>query len=136
PARHVVEGRSLLTLTRPGGDDAWRDAVFSELDYAYRQARLILGRPADRCRAWMVRTARWKYVHWQDLPPQLFDLAADPAEFFDLGRDPGHESVRAELRQRLLDWFTGLKRRTTQTLDDVAAGTHRYKQAGVFYGEW
>ena len=71
----------------------------------------------------MVRTARWKYVHWQDLPPQLFDLAADPAEFFDLGRDPGHESVRAELRQRLLDWFTGLKRRTTQTLDDVAAGT-------------
>jgi arylsulfatase A-like enzyme len=136
PARHVVEGRSLLTLTRPGDNGAWREAVFSELDYAYRQARLILGRPADRCRAWMVRTARWKYVHWQDLPPQLFDLAADPAEFFDLGRDPGHGSVRADLRQRLLDWFTGLKRRTTQTLDDVAAGTHRYKQAGVFYGEW
>lgn len=137
PARHVVEGRSLLALTRARqSEGAWRDAVFSELDYAYRQARLILDRPVDRCRAWMVRTARWKYVHWQDLPPQLFDLQADPEEFFDMGRDPGHEAVRDTLRKRLLDWFAGLKRRSTVTVDDVAAGTHRYKQAGVFYGEW
>lgn len=137
PARHLIEGHSLLPIARAGAaPDSWREAVFSELDYSYRQARLLLDRPPDRCRAWMVRSADWKYVHWQDYPPQLFDLANDPAEFIDLGRDPGFDRVRAEMRERLLAWSLGLKRRTTQTLDDVVSGTHRYKQAGVFYGEW
>jgi arylsulfatase A-like enzyme len=135
-ATERVEGRSLLPLLRGGDVSGWRDVVFSELDYAYREARRILGRAPGACRAWMVRTGRWKYVHWQDLPAQLFDLAADPDEFDDLGRDPAYESVRRELRERLLAWFMALKRRVTVTDDQVAAGTAAHKQAGVFFGQW
>ncbi|HVL74703.1 MAG TPA: alkaline phosphatase family protein [Noviherbaspirillum sp.] len=135
---HRVEGRSLLALTRASdvAGAAWRDAVFSELDYSYRLARRLLGRDVDECRAWMVRTQNWKYVHWQGYAPQLFDLRTDPDEFRDLGTSAEHASVRAEMHQRLFDWFCKLKRRTTVTHEEVERGTNRYKEAGVFYGVW
>jgi arylsulfatase A-like enzyme len=131
-----IEGRSLLPLLRGGRAEGWRDAVFSELDYGYREARSILGRAPGACRAWMVRTEHWKYVHWQDFRPQLFDLAADPDEFDDRGEDPALEDIRREMRERLLAWFMGLKRRVTVTDAQVEAGTAAHRSAGVFFGQW
>ena len=102
-----------------------------------RGARRRLGHPSGQHHAWMVRTARWKYVHWTSgYRPQLFDLEADPGEFHDLGADAAHESTREAMRERLLGWFTGLKRRTTITWEEAEARTDNYKRAGVFYGEW
>lgn len=136
PAAHLVEGRSLLPLTR-GAAGAWRDAVFSELDWTFRGARRRLGLATGQHHAWMVRTERWKYVHWTDgIRPQLYDLAADPQEFFDLGADPALEAVREAMRDRLLGWFTGLKRRTTITWAEAEQRTDSHKRAGVFLGEW
>ncbi len=135
-ADHLVEGRSLLALTR-GGAAVWRDAVFSELDWTFRGARRRLGLGTGNHHAWMVRTDRWKYVHWTDgFRPMLFDLVADPQEFRDLGADPSLEGVREAMRERLLAWFTGLKRRTTLTWAEAEFRTDRHKAAGVFYGEW
>jgi arylsulfatase A-like enzyme len=135
--RHRLEGRSLLTLTRNAAAPVeWRDAVFSELDYGFRQARRDLGRAPDACRAWMVRTEQWKYVEWQDMRPQLFDLAADPSEFNDLGADPAFATVRQEMRDRLLHWLSHGKRRTTVTLAEVEASTATHEKAGVFFGKW
>ena len=111
--------------------------MFSELDWTFRGARRRLGLKTGQHHAWMVRTDRWKYVHWTDgLRPMLFDLAADPAEFHDLGADPSLEGVREAMRDRLLAWFTGLKRRTTLTWAEAELRTDRHKAAGVFYGEW
>ncbi len=135
-ARERIEGVSLLALTRSEAPLEWRDCVVSELDYSYRDARRILGRTPDQCRAWMVRSERWKYVHWQDFRPQLFDLAADPDEFDDLGADASHEAVRTEMRERLLQWFTRLKRRVTVDDRSVEAATAAHKRAGVFFGQW
>ena len=135
-ASERVEGRSLLPLLRGVDVAGWRDAVFSELDYGYREARRLLDRAPGACRAWMVRTDRWKYVHWQDFRPQLFDLAADPDEFDDLGDDIPREAVRREMRERLLAWFMRLRRRVTVTDDQVEAGTAAHKRAGVFFGQW
>jgi arylsulfatase A-like enzyme len=137
PASHVVEGRSLLPLTRGGDSPGWRDAVVSELDWTFRGARRRLGHPTGQHYAWMLRTDRWKYVHWTSgHRPQLFDLAADPEEFHDLGADAAHAPVREALRGRLLAWFTGLKRRTTITWAEAELRTDSYKRAGVFLGEW
>ncbi len=145
PAEHLIEGRSLLALTRgatpawraDASAPAWRDAVFSELDWTFRGARRRLGLGTGNHHAWMVRTDRWKYVHWTDgFRPMLFDLAADPQEFHDLGADPSLHGVREALRARLLAWFTGLKRRTTLTWAEAEFRTDRHKAAGVFYGEW
>src|SRR3546814_11428555 len=71
-----------------------------------------------------------------DEAEQLYDLHADPDQFQDLGQVPAYASTRAECRQRLLDWFAGLKRRTTVTCEDVEKGTNAYKKAGVFVGQW
>jgi arylsulfatase A-like enzyme len=134
--RERIEGHSLLPLTRGASVSQWRDCVFSELDYGYREARLTLGRMPDECRAWMVRTDRWKYVFWQGFRPQLFDLDADPDEYCDLGRDSGYEGVRREMHERLFAWFTRLKRRVTVTNEEVGAGTAAHKRAGVLFGQW
>jgi choline-sulfatase len=58
---------------------------------------------SSRSGEYMVRHGRWKYVYYVHYPdrPQLFDLAADPAELRDLGTDPAHAGVRAECEQRL-----------------------------------
>src|SRR5690606_14157313 len=132
---HRVEGRQLQPLVH-GEPVAWRDCVFSELDYSYREARLILGKSTSECRAWSVRTERWRYVYWSTERPQLFDLQKDPDEFNDLGDHPEYEAIRSQMKQRLLDWFASLKRRTTVTEEEVDTQTNQYKQAGVFYGQW
>jgi arylsulfatase A-like enzyme len=136
PAEHLVEGRSLLPLTR-GREIEWRDAAFSELDWTFRGARRRLGLPTGHHHAWMVRTAQWKYVHWTGgLRPMLFDLTADPDELQDLGDDPALATVRRMMRDRLLAWFSGLKRRTTLTWAEAELRTDSYKRSGVFFGEW
>lgn len=43
----------------------------------------------------MIRNARYKYVHYVGYPPQLFDLLADPDETRDLAGDPAHAGVLA-----------------------------------------
>ncbi len=137
PARHVVEGRSLLPLARGEAVEDWREAAFSELDWTFRGARRRLGHPTGQHMAWMVRTARWKYVHWTGgYRPQLFDLQQDPQEFHDLGADGTLVGVRDAMRHRLLGWFTRLKSRTTITWEEAEQRTDSHKKAGVFLGEW
>lgn len=132
---HRIEGRTLLPLLH-NKDTEWRNTVYSELDYSYRRARLITGKSPLNARAWALRTERWYYVYWMDEPEQLYDLAADPDQFNDLGQDASHQAIRAGFREQLLQWFSGLKRRTTVSLDAVDKATDAYKQAGVFYGQW
>jgi arylsulfatase A-like enzyme len=131
-----VEGASLVPLLHGQPAPGWRDAVYSELDYAYRQARLTLGRAPDRCRAFSLRDARWRYVYWLDLPEQLYDLEADPAELHDLGREAGTAAVREQFRARLLAFLAARRHRSTVSHAQVEAGTAGHKRAGVFFGQW
>ena len=136
PAPHVVEGRSLAPLLDGRGAVRWREAVFSELDYSFRSARHRLGRTVDECRAWMVRGERWKYVYWQGLRPQLFDLQTDPDELVDLGDAPGYEVVRADMKERLFDWLLRRKTRTTVDHATVERRTEDWRGNGLFIGVW
>ncbi len=135
---HRLEGRELQTLLHGGGDGAaaWRDCVFSELDYSFRQARVLCGKTPQNARAWSVRTDRWRYVYWLDEPEQLFDLQADPGEFQDLGRSSAHAGARQALRQRLLEWMLRTKRRTTISDEAIEKSTNAHKRAGIFFGQW
>ncbi|MBX9702278.1 MAG: sulfatase, partial [Acetobacteraceae bacterium] len=49
----------------------------------------------------MLRSPRYKYVHYVGAPPQLFDLETDPEELTDLGRDNAHAPVRAEFERAM-----------------------------------
>ncbi len=51
--------------------------------------------------AYMIRHGKYKYIHYAGLPPMLFDLAADPHERNDLGRDPGSAAVISECEAAL-----------------------------------
>jgi choline-sulfatase len=51
--------------------------------------------------SYMIRNGRYKYIHYVGLPPMLFDLASDPHERRDLGRDPAYRRTVEEC-ERLL----------------------------------
>jgi arylsulfatase A-like enzyme len=131
---HRLEGRSLLPLLS-GQAIPWREAVFSEADYAYRAARWSLGRGPSECRGTMVRTERWKYVDWEGFRPQLFDLREDPDEFHDLGTDPP-AAVEREMRERLLQWSLRRRNRTTASDAEVEEKTEAVKRHGIHIGVW
>jgi N-acetylglucosamine-6-sulfatase len=89
-------GASLLPLFRDG-TAPWRDRLL----YEYFQERnrgpgvpTILG----------VRTARWKYVHYPELPDdidELYDLENDPHELRNLIAEPDYAATLGELQSAL-----------------------------------
>ncbi len=110
--------------------------MFSETDYAFRAARKTLKVEADQALAWMMRTARWKYIFYQGFPPQLFDLEADPDEQHDLGRSADHADIRAELHERLFNWQRQRRSRRTISDEAVAQLTDTSKSRGYLIGQW
>ena len=53
--------------------------------------------------AFMLRQGNWKYVHYVGLPPELFDLEADPEEMKNLGEDPAQAERIAAFERALRD---------------------------------
>jgi arylsulfatase A-like enzyme len=133
---HVFEGRSLLGLIRGGAPAVGRESVVSELDYSYRRARIDLDVEPARARAYMLRTARWKYVLYEGFGPQLFDLADDPHEFDDRGGDPALAAVRQELHERLFEWARSRKSRITVSDDEIRRRADTHRSRGIYIGEW
>ena len=78
------------SLYRMAAGDAPARTVLSE----YHAAGSITG-------MFMIRDGRWKYVHYVDHPPQLFDLEADPHETTDLGTSAAHRDVIARCEAKL-----------------------------------
>ncbi len=93
-----ADGRSLLPLARDPAAE-WEDRVFSE--YCVDEGEPYSGGRAAQQR--MVRHGRWKYVHYEGMPPQLFDMQADPDELHDCAGDPALSGVEAPLREAALD---------------------------------
>lgn len=134
---HRLEGRSLLPLLRPSKTEvAWREAAFSELDYAFRPARWEVGLAPSQSRAFMVRTASWKYIYYEHFRPQLFNLKDDPNELNDLGESPDHERVRTELHERLFAWLRTRRTRVTLSDETVSQRTDGASRRGIMIGVW
>ena len=133
---HVLEGRSLLPLLRGEAPTGWREAVFSECDYAIRSARNHLGVGPDECHCFMVRTADWKLNVYNGFGAELFDLSNDPGELDDLGDDPGHAAIQGELHLVLEDWLRQRRTRITLTNAQVAARTGSARERGYIFGAW
>ena len=45
---------------------------------------------------YMLRRGQYKYIHYMDHSPELFDLEADPGEAFDLSKEPGYAFLLQE----------------------------------------
>lgn len=135
-AKHALEGRSLMPFL-DGRPDIERPPALCELDYSTRLARRALGVAPDRARGWMITDGRWKYIHWLDLPDQLFDLAEDPHETRDIGADSSFAEPRADLLRQLYKRFETRFTRGTKSLADVEAETDDYTLGGLIkMGVW
>jgi choline-sulfatase len=51
--------------------------------------------------AFLIRKGPFKYVHYVGMPPQLFDLDADPQEARDLACEPGYSGLLADCEAQL-----------------------------------
>jgi choline-sulfatase len=49
----------------------------------------------------MLRKGKFKFVYYVGMPPQLFDLEADPGERRDLGQEAGYRGLVADCEVRL-----------------------------------
>jgi arylsulfatase A-like enzyme len=89
PQQPKSPGRDFAPVLR-GETIPWEDVMYYEM---------------ETCRA--IRTDKWKCVlRHPDGPHELYDMQADPHERVNLYGEPGMESIRAELTQRLNDFFT------------------------------
>ena len=112
-AEHILEGCSLLPILRGEDVKDWRQYTISESEFAPRFDLKETGIKASEARATMVRTDRWKYIHYEAFRPELFDLDNDPHEFNDLGEDPEYEDVRKQMREYMFESLRRRKFRTT-----------------------
>ncbi|MBR9764711.1 MAG: phosphonate monoester hydrolase, partial [Rhodobacteraceae bacterium] len=83
----------------------------------------------------MVADKRWKLIHCEgDFPPILFDLQDDPDELIDLGRDPAHAEVIAQMYAKLHAWTRRVAQRTTRTEEQLVELRKTLRRRGVVLG--
>jgi len=77
-------------LGDPGA--AWARPVFAEFALGTRQAR------------YMIRDGDWKFNHWMNDMPELYNLNDDPQETRNLAPLPAYRAKVEELRAKLFAW--------------------------------
>ena len=90
-----------------GEVSAWREAVHWEYDFrdvATLAAENYFGIPSQACNMSVMRSARYKYVHFAALPSLLFDLENDPHETKNLIDHPDCQSIARACAEALLSW--------------------------------
>lgn len=95
PVPETMMGTSLLPLLEDGAAP-WRDKLL----YEYFQEQLGPGVP----NILGVRTERYKYAHYPDLPndiDELYDLETDPYELRNLIADPSYAATLSEMQGNL-----------------------------------
>ena len=98
----IVEGAG-LSLTEQEENDMPGHSLY-RLAHDEKPQRTVLSEyhAASACTGFfMIRHNQYKYVHYVDYEPQLFDLAADPQETHDLAADPGYRDVLSECESKL-----------------------------------
>lgn len=93
PAPQQAQGSNLMPLVA-GEEPAWRSEFFYE--HHFEHPRIP---PSEA-----VRTLRWKYMRFTDSEPlyeELYDLADDPLEEFNLAAAPEHAATLQQMRDKL-----------------------------------
>ncbi|HEY1711226.1 MAG TPA: alkaline phosphatase family protein [Rhizomicrobium sp.] len=102
------DGKSLAAfLDGKGAPSNWRTEAHWEFDFrdptndaAEQQLDLTL----HQCTLNVVRSAKYKYVHFTKLPPLFFDLERDPGEFVNRANDPAYMPLVLDYAQKMLSW--------------------------------
>ncbi|MGH2350283.1 MAG: sulfatase-like hydrolase/transferase [Chloroflexota bacterium] len=106
PAREDTYAEVSSRQPRPHGGPraALRDAVAGvSYDRPLQELPLVESGTFFLSRGRMLRTPEWKYAHYVDDTPELYDLRADPWELENLAGRSGYREVEEKLRRRLLE---------------------------------
>ena len=101
-------GQSVLPFLHGDAPADWRTDVHYEFDF--RPAFDGLDGPApcglamDECSLAVIQDEKYKYVHFDALPPLFFDLEDDPDQFRNRADDPALAPVMLEYAQKMLSW--------------------------------
>lgn len=82
----------------------------------------------DQCRAWMIRDDQDKYVHFNGLPPMLFDLQNDPHELVNLAADPAYQHIIYDYLVQMVEW--------RQTYEENSRGRwteEKFQRSGISF---
>lgn len=99
------DGHDLAPFLRGETPPRWRRAAFWELDFrdpvgsAFEDA---LGLTPDQCQFAVLRGERYKYIHFPNLAPVLFDLEKDPAQTVNVAAEDSYAAVVAQCAGALL----------------------------------
>ncbi|MEM1046765.1 MAG: choline-sulfatase [Pseudomonadota bacterium] len=84
----------------------------------------------------MIRRGRYKYIHCDVDPPQLFDLEADPHELINLADDPDHAETAAAFAAEVAErWDSDAIRTHVIATQRQRRAVHAAMQAGLT-GSW
>ncbi len=133
---HILEGQSLLPFLHQTSAPTQRPYVVSEYDYAYREARHLLGQTVRDARLQMIFDGTHKLINAPGYRPMLYDLQADPHELQDLGDLPGSQPAIARLLQHLTDWSLCHHAQITHSEAQVNAIAGSEEAAGIYIGYW
>ncbi|HSV46567.1 MAG TPA: alkaline phosphatase family protein [Ramlibacter sp.] len=132
-----LEGQSMIPLLHATPGARGKDMVVCENSFAFRDdVRLPTGRAVDECQMTMLRTERWKFIHYEGLPAQLFDLHNDPNELVDLGRDPQCAQVREQLQGAMFEWLRRRRRFPHISHAAIEDWNRKELETGIDIGVW
>ncbi|MEO1458908.1 MAG: choline-sulfatase, partial [Pseudomonadota bacterium] len=116
-----IDGRSLWPLATGNGETG--------------PERAALGEYCAECAShpvFMIRRGRYKYIHCDVDPPQLFDLEADPAELVNLATDPAHAELAAAFAAETAErWDSEAIRETVLATQRQRRAVHAAMEAGL-----
>lgn len=93
PVPGELDGRDMTDLLR-GNTGGWRGTAIMEYWLKHRCGPMR-----------MLRTPEFKYVHFYNAKPVLFDLTDEAGEFRNRAGDPGYREEERELQDRLMGGF-------------------------------
>jgi arylsulfatase A-like enzyme len=103
----ACDGQSLLPFLYGDTPTTWRTEVHYECDFRTSFGSVyhnVFDLHVDRCSLAVIQDTRYKYVHFEALPPLFFDLAADPRQFHNRAADPAYAPRVLEYAQKMLTW--------------------------------
>ena len=131
-----LEGKSLMPIITGGVNTDFRDHVFSEFDYGIYPVREKLNVGINDAKIFMIRDKNWKLVYFKGFKHQLFDLKNDPEEFFDLGQSENHQTIIAEMKEKLFQRLISRRNRISISDEDYSIMRDDENEKGIIIGEW